>query len=81
MTRVYNQEIYYKLNGIIMAETAAAIKFRIKGIEGKLWAEDNFQTEWFPLSQVKSITRSQNNSPDLDSIEVKDWILKTKGFA
>jgi len=76
-----SSDVYYKINGTIITETEKAVRFRIKGISDKMWAEHNFVTEWFPLSQIKSLTRVNSDSSDMDSLEVKEWILRTKGLS
>lgn len=82
-----SSDVYYKINGTILTETEKAVRFKIKGISDKIWAEHNFITEWFPLSQVKSLTRvnldstSDLNNSEMDSMEVRDWILRSKGLS
>lgn len=65
---------YYKLKGTILHETEKAIQFNIDSVQGE-YLEDS-QTEWFPISQTKSITRTSGQGTD--EIEVAEWLLKRK---
>lgn len=75
MSRISDTK-YTPIKGNILRETDKAIQFEIEEIAGQT-LEDR-TTMWFPLSQMKSITRS--HSTELDSIEVAEWILKKAEF-
>jgi hypothetical protein len=66
---------HHSLQGYIITETTKAIQFSVESIDGATLDETTLQ--WFPLSQTKSIFRS-NGSEEQDCIVVTDWIMKTK---
>lgn len=61
-----------KVEGIIVRETDSALLFKFQ------LPECNAQTEWFPLSQVQSITR---NAGKKDEVVISKWIATKKGIA
>ena len=60
-----------ELTGYIQAETPKAILLELSGI-------DPPKSLWFPLSQVKSITRAAPDSDDIDTLKVSQWIWGRK---
>ncbi len=80
------EEPIHKISGKHLGESAKAVRFEIHQINGRdTTFTDNFgdpirKTEWFPFSQVKSISTQAPSSDELDEIQVKEWILKQKGL-
>lgn len=67
MTRVTTPDVWYRIFGTLLKETAKAY----------LWETPDNRSFWMPISQ----TRNLNVMPDEDghiSIEVKEWILDDK---
>ena len=76
-------DIYHRLSGRIFHETEKAIYFKASEVDNV--EVEAPKKEWFPLSQVKSITRAAEPGPEdepmePDMIEVKAWIVKSKGL-
>lgn len=72
-----SSEPVYTLNGYFLGETAKATKFVVHEINGIV--QDSPREEWFPFSQVKSMIRAASPQ-EMDSIKVKQWILRQKGL-
>lgn len=62
----------YPIQGAVLRETEKAIHFRVDSVDGDA-LEDSVE-EWFPKSQIV------NHSADWDELEVKTWILSSKGL-
>jgi hypothetical protein len=79
--RTSTPENFITLSGTIGAETEKAILFTVHGVDSE---EVEPKKEWFPLSQVKSITRAAVTEAieeqEEDVIVVKEWICKQKGL-
>jgi len=67
----------YTLQGKNLGETAKALKFEIEGINGAP-VDVEPKAQWFPLSQIKSITTATPDSDKQDEIKVSEWILMKK---
>ena len=65
------------LYGTKVAETARAVRFVIKSI-GETAISPHL-SEWFPLSQVKRIVSSPDET-GRDMLMVSEWIMKEKGL-
>ena len=79
----------YTLQGYHIRETEKAVLFEVRQINGAPWdpetgADDYRKRQhWFPLSQVKSITHvntAGESAIEYDNMQVKEWILSTKGI-
>ena len=79
----------YTLQGYHIRETEKAVLFEVHQINGAPWdLEDspdrnNKRQHWFPFSQVKSITHANtvgDSAIEYDNIQVKEWILSSKGI-
>jgi len=75
---------FYPVEGIAVRETEKAILFEVYLVNG-CDPEPTNRKQWFPLSQVKSITYNHVNSPEdpdaelqYDKMMVKQWLLKNK---
>ena len=77
MTRASAAEKYVTIEGYHLGETEKAVRFSIHVVEGKEMIDK--KTEWFPLSQIKSITRSTETG-ELDMLVVKEWIAQQKNL-
>jgi hypothetical protein len=69
---------YHAVEGYIRRETEKALQIEMVQIDG---AEVEQKSEWFPISQLNSITRQGKGSQELDKIEASAWILQAKGLA
>jgi hypothetical protein len=67
---------FVTIKGRAGAESEKAIQFTVHEVNGVDVDEET--TEWFPLSQTSSITRS--GSAELDTIKVSNWIASKKGL-
>jgi hypothetical protein len=74
MTRTSATE-YIKLTGSKLRETEKAVHFRVINVAN---SDIEPVTHWFPLSQIKSMTTSPDQLDDADTIEVADWICRSK---
>lgn len=63
---------YQVIRGSVIRETDKAIRFSICHA-GHILDGEQF---WFPLSQIKRISNSHNDSED--EIEVADWLVEAK---
>ena len=79
----------YTLQGYHIRETEKAVLFEVHQINGSMYSLEQGEDEkkrqhWFPLSQVKSIThaakKNYESALEYDNIQVKEWILSTKGI-
>ena len=82
MSRTDSKEVI-KYHGKIMARSKAAVLFLIvpSGQEYIKESEEDYNKEWFPLSQIKEIHEAfslVNNT--LDTVIVSAWIAKQKGL-
>jgi hypothetical protein len=64
------------ITGYHLGETERAVKFSIHAVAGE---EIDPDVQWFPLSQIKSITRATQGS-QRDTLVVKQWIARQKGL-
>jgi hypothetical protein len=64
---------YYPIKGTIIRETDRAILIRFMDEDTECDRD-----EWFPISFIKSITRSPYANEDV--LEVADWLLRKKGL-
>ena len=71
------KDIHITLYGTKVAETARAVRFVIKCI-GEVEISPHL-SEWFPLSQVKRIVSSPDET-GRDMLMVSEWIMKEKGL-
>jgi len=71
------KDIHITLYGTKVAETARAVRFVIKCI-GEVDISPHL-SEWFPLSQVKRIVSSPDET-GRDMLMVSEWIMKEKGL-
>jgi hypothetical protein len=70
---------FKNLKGSVRRETDKAILFISHSANGIAYTIP--KTEWFPLSQVKSIIRSLSElEPNEDVLVVSNWIFDTKGM-
>ena len=74
-----NASAYHPVRGYILRETDKAVQMEVHEISGISAADEDGEnkSEWFPVSQLKSITRSRGAS-EQDEIMASDWILKAK---
>lgn len=72
MRKSYAPNTYQTIKGSIIRETEKAVRFDICQA-GHILDGEAF---WFPLSQIKSITRSHNECED--EIEIADWLVEAK---
>ena len=73
----------HTLQGFIHAETQAAILFKVEQIDGSLLPTEQQGKHWFPLSQIKSITRApimDGGEIQYDNLQIKEWLLTKKGL-
>jgi len=70
-------DVLITLYGTKVAETARAVRFVIKCI-GEVDISPHL-SEWFPLSQVKRIVTSPDET-GRDMLMVSEWIMKEKGL-
>lgn len=71
MSRTDKPKTFSSLHGYAKRETDKAILFEVcdhPDLSGR--------SIWFPLSQIRAIHRREH--PDLDSIEVADWLVEAK---
>lgn len=75
----------YRLSGYNLGETGKAVRFQCFKINGAPAFEEDSKTEWFPMSQVKSMTKvpasrrvEGDSNGEMDELVVKEWILKAK---
>lgn len=71
-------EVTHTLQGYHLGETGKALRFQVLQINGDPLEDGESKTEWFPLSQVRSITRAAQGSGEMDNIKVTEWILTAK---
>lgn len=71
-------EVTHTLQGYHLGETGKALRFQVFQINGETFNDGEAKTEWFPLSQVRSITRAAQGSGEMDNIKVTEWILTAK---
>ena len=71
----------HQLEGYISGETEKAILVEVCKLDGMEVVPEEKKKEWFPLSQVTSITRQPKGSQELESLVVSNWILRAKGLA
>ncbi len=81
----YPDEPLHKIEGKILRETDRAILMQCEKIDGNDWDPQKSKSQWFPISQVGSLTRglmhpSNPNLDEPDVAKVKRWILQTKGI-
>lgn len=78
-----NKDPTFTLSGNILGETEKAIRFSIHTLQedGTSFIQNlpESKTEWFPLSQTRSITHALPG--ETDQIRVTKWILSAKGFS
>lgn len=72
--RTSTPQSYTSVQGTKLFETGKAVQFRVESVANE--PLDETKVEWFPLSQVKSMTTG--NSDGTDTLEVADWLLRTK---
>lgn len=77
MNSLARNSIYISVVGNHLGESAKAVKFECKEIDGT--PLDSPKTEWFPLSQVNKIFRDPV-SQDTDYLMASQWILEQKGL-
>ena len=66
------------LHGHIMTETCKAALFFVQAV-GKAEIEaEHCKYIWLPLSQINKIIRHAPNTDERDSLEVKEWIWRSK---
>lgn len=68
---------HYNIKGTILSESPKAIKFEVCSINGA--PLDEPITEWFPLSQTKSIFRESEVLGE-DVLTITKWIAETKNL-
>lgn len=71
-------ETLHIISGYHLGETGKAVRFCIHEVAGETVEEQNGKTEWFPLSQVRKMTRSPAGSNEYDTLTVTEWILNAK---
>jgi hypothetical protein len=78
MSRFGQPEVYIPLHGYIVGETLKAILFQVvRGEKGEV-EEHNQKKVWFPISQTQKTIRPAQDSDELATIFVKEWIWKAK---
>jgi hypothetical protein len=70
--------VYVRITGTIIGETEKAIRLRMVTCNGV--SINPPQNEWFPFSQITSITHPAPDSDELASIMVPEWICEKKGL-
>lgn len=70
---------YHSVKGYIIRETDKAVRMEIHEIGGIATTDEdgNNPSEWFPVSQLDSITRVKEPG-EMDQVMASDWILKAK---
>jgi len=75
--RVVRANIYWKVEGTIIAQTEKAVRITIKTLQG--CPINSRSPEWFPRSQLENLCLGGEG--ELDSFEASQWILGQKGFS
>jgi hypothetical protein len=72
--------IYYTVTGLIIAQTEKAVLFEIHTVDNT--DEDDKEKHWFPLSQLRDLESGADDEDPhaLDTVEIPDWLLRTKGY-
>lgn len=76
----------HKLVGRIITETDKAILFHCNEIDGNEWDPAHPRRNWFPISQVGTISRGkryideEDKADEADTVTIKRWILQQKGI-
>lgn len=75
--RTVRANIYWLVQGTIVAQTEKAVRITIKTLQG--CPINSRSPEWFPRSQLENLTLGGEGQ--LDSFEASQWILGQKGFS
>ena len=74
--RTVRANIYWKVEGNIIAQTEKAVRITIKTLQG--CPINSRSPEWFPRSQIENLCLGGEG--ELDSFGASQWILEQKGF-
>lgn len=69
-------QYFHTVKGTILGESEKAIKFSVIEVADTL--VDPPSIEWFPFSQVETITRTKTK--DTDELTASEWILQKKNL-